>query len=170
MINGRREPRAHEVAMLSVALGVSPEDLASAVNEAEVKVYAVIARRVIEAETALAQLQAEAVDRENERRAVEERWMRERIELIGEKEAARRRAAEIESGAATREARLELRMRELNANLAQRTDEIQRLRFSLKTQAAAMAALQNERSKEGGRVLFAGIIGAHAGAATGKSR
>jgi transcriptional regulator with XRE-family HTH domain len=170
MVNGRREPKAHEVAMLSIALSVSSDELASAASDAEVRVYSVIARRVLDAEAALRQLQAEIVARESGYRAAEERWARERMELIGEKEAARRRAAEIESGAATREARMELRMRELTANLAQRSDEIHRLRFSLKTQAESMASLQAERAKDSGHVLFAGIIGALAGAAIGKSR
>ncbi len=66
-------------------------------------------------------------------------------------------------------AALELQLREQTEKLAQRDGELTRLRAALSANAATIAALQADKAKEGGRALFAGVIGALAGAALSKS-
>jgi transcriptional regulator with XRE-family HTH domain len=173
MVNDKREPKPHEVALLAVALKVKPEELAADVNQDEVKVFVVIAQRLLGAEDSSTERLLELQAATQAHAATEARWNAERQELIAETTAARRdaanRVAEIEAAAAERAAQYALRVREQTALLAQRDAEIVRLSGFLAANRQTIAELRSKLASEGGKQLFAGLIGALAGAAIASS-
>lgn len=173
MVNGKREPKPHEVAMLAVVLKTAPEELAAEVNQEEVRLFTMIAERVLEAEDRLTESLLELQAATNAHRAAENRWAAERQELIAETERVRheaaRRVAEVEAAAATREARLELRNREFAAMVAQRESDIAQLQATIAGNLQTITGLRREVAGANGRAIFTTIVGALAGAALAKA-
>jgi transcriptional regulator with XRE-family HTH domain len=173
MVNGKREPKPHEVAMLARVLKIDAEELAADVNQDEVKVFSVLAERVITAEERLAESEREREAVVQARTAAEARWTTEREELIEEtlvaKQEAASRIAQIEADAARREARLNLEVRQQTEAVAQRDAEITRLQGVIAANGQTMAELRQRLAGEGGRAIFAGVVGALAGALLTKS-
>lgn len=173
MVNGKREPKPHEIAMLARVLKVDAEDLAADVNQDEVKVFSVLAERVITAEDRLSERERELAAVVQARAAAEARWATEREELIEEtllaKQDAATRIAQIEGDAARRQAQLSLALRQQTEAVAQRTAEITRLQGVIAANGQTIAELRQHLAGEGGRAIFAGVIGAFAGALLTKS-
>lgn len=168
MVNGKREPKPHEVAMLARVLKIPVAELAADVNQDEVKVFSVLAERVITAEERLAERERELGAVTQARTAAEARWTTEREELIEEtlvaKQEAATRIAQIEGDAARREAQLNLALRQQIEAVAQRNAEIARLQGVIAANGQTIAELRQHLAGEGGRALFAGVVGALAGA------
>lgn len=173
MVNDKREPKPHEVALLAVALKVKPEELADDVNQDEVKVFTVIAERLLGAENSSTERLLEIQAMMQTHAEAQARWNAEREELVAETMNARRdaanRVAEVEAAAAEREGQLALRLREQTALVAQRNAEITRLNGLLAANGQTITELRGQLAGEGGRALFAGLIGALAGAAIAKA-
>jgi transcriptional regulator with XRE-family HTH domain len=173
MVNGKREPKPHEVAMLARVLKIDPEELAADVNQDEVKVFSVLAERVITADDRLTERERELEAVVQARTAAEARWTTEREELIEEtllaKQDAAARIAQVEGDAARREAQLTLAVRQHAEAVAQRDAEIVRLHGVIAANGQTIAELRQHLAGEGGRALFAGVIGAFAGAILSKS-
>lgn len=168
MVNGKREPKPHEVAMLARVLKIPVAELAADVNQDEVRVFSVLAERVITAEERLAECERELGAVMQARAAAEARWTTEREELIEEtvvaKQEAATRIAQIEGDAARREAHLNLAVRQQTEAIAQRSAEITRLQGVIAANGQTIAELRQHLAGEGGRALFAGVVGALAGA------
>lgn len=173
MVNGKREPKAHEVAILARVLKIPAENLAADVNQDEVKVFSVLAERVITADERLTELERELEAVGQARTAAEARWVIEREELFEEillvKQKAATRIAQIEGDAAEREAQLNLASRKRAEIIAQRDAEIIRLLSVIAANGKTIAELRQHLAGEGGRAIFVGVIGALAGALITKS-
>lgn len=173
MVNDKREPKAHEVALLAVALKAKPEELAGDVNRDEVKVFTLIAERLLSAEDGLTERVLELQAVVEAQRAAEIRWAAERQELVEEVALARQQAsarvAEVEAAAAGRERDQNLLLREQRERVAQQAVEIGQLRNTLAANATTIQELRAALAGEGGRALIAGVIGALAGVALAKA-
>lgn len=173
MVNDKREPKPHEVAVLAVVLKVDPKELAGDVDLEQIKLFIIIAEHLVEAEDRLSERQVELQSLADSHRAAESRWTIERQELIAEREQSRRdaaaRIAELETTAARREAALDLRLREQANQLAQRAETIAQLQNAIAANTQTITTLRAEVAGAGGRAIFSAVIGALAGAALAKS-
>lgn len=168
MANGKREPKPGELAWLSKVFGVKPEELLEGVDTAEVNMYSTWAGRVLDAEAEAKELRAQLEARDGAHQAAEARWLAEREELVATWEQARKdcndRVAKLLNEAAEREAAMDREARALKDQVALRDEELRAATMKLVQQTREIENLRAELAKQGGRQMFAGLVGAAVGA------
>lgn len=168
MANGKREPKPAELAFLAKVLRVEPEELLEGLDTAEVRMYAVWAERVIDAEAIVGEIRSQLESREAAHRAAEARWVAERDELLQARQEVlidcSAKIADAEAAAAKLQAAHERDLRAMRDQLAAAQELVKQFEARLTAQARSIEQHRGEVAKQAGREMFAGLVGAAIGA------